>query len=82
MVTKAKIMLALCDSCLNDEMEKTRPLARDLERAVYWGNGELEALMAKPGYEGFAARAVVFPPCCIVLVGVSIGFPDGVGPAS
>src|SRR5882724_7843172 len=53
-VTKAKVKLALCDACLNDEMEKTKPLARELERAAYWGNGELEALMAKPGYESFA----------------------------
>ena len=34
---------------LSDEMEKTRPLARELERIVYWGDGELEALMARAG---------------------------------
>ena len=48
-VTKAKIKLALCDARLADEMEKTRPLARELERIVYWGDGELEALMAQAG---------------------------------
>ena len=36
-VTKAKIRLALCDERLADEMEKTRPLAPDLHRIVYWG---------------------------------------------
>ena len=36
-VTKAEIKLALCDTRLFDEMEKTRPLARELERIVYWG---------------------------------------------
>src|SRR5688500_13911968 len=36
-VTKARIKLALCDTRLFDEMEKTRPLARELERIVYWG---------------------------------------------
>ena len=55
---KAKIALALCDARLADEMEKTRPLAPDLKRIVYWGNGApdaLDALMGKPGYETFAA---------------------------
>src|ERR1051325_11132313 len=31
-VTKAKIEIALCDARLADEMEKTRPLARELAR--------------------------------------------------
>src|SRR6185295_9631538 len=44
-VPKAKIKLALCDAWLADEMEKAKPLAHELERVVYWGNGELEALM-------------------------------------
>ena len=39
-VDKAKIKLALCDARLADEMEKTKPLARELERIVYWGDGE------------------------------------------
>src|SRR6185295_10007625 len=33
-VTKASIKLALCDTRLFDEMETTRPLARELERIV------------------------------------------------
>src|SRR5438477_9201117 len=35
-VTKAQIKLALCDARLNDEMEKTRPLAPHLENIAYW----------------------------------------------
>ena len=65
-VTKAKIKLALCDARLADEMEKTRPLARELERIVYWGNGELEALMAKPGYESFTACDTASDDVCLI----------------
>ena len=65
-VTKAKIALALCDARLADEMEKTRPLARELERIVYWGNGELEALMAKPGYESFTACDTASDDVCLI----------------
>src|SRR4030088_2145240 len=56
-LNKAKIALALCDARLADEMEKARPLASELRRVVYWGTGseELNALMAKPGYETFSA---------------------------
>src|SRR5215471_4967472 len=57
-LTKAEIRLALCDIRLNDEMEKTRPLAPVLERIVYWGSGSpdsLEAMMRQEGYERFAA---------------------------
>src|SRR5262249_18014753 len=65
-VTKARIKLALCDARLADEMEKTKPLARELERIVYWGNGELEALMAKPGYESFAACDTSRDDVCLI----------------
>src|SRR4051812_44786241 len=65
-VTKAKIRLALCDSALADEMEKTRPLGRDLERIVYWGNGELEALMMRPGYENFSACDTASDDVCLI----------------
>src|SRR5947207_3737435 len=64
--TKAKIKLALCDARLADEMEKTRPLARELERIVYWGNGNLEALMAKPGYETFTACDTAIDDVCLI----------------
>jgi len=55
---KAKITLAFCDARLSDEMEKSKPLAPDLKRVVYWGDaasGELGELMKKPGYESFTA---------------------------
>jgi len=65
-VTKAKIKLALCDSHLADELEKTRPLARELTRIVYWGNSELEALMAKPGYESFTACDTASDDVCLI----------------
>jgi 2-aminobenzoate-CoA ligase len=65
-VKKAKIKLALCDKKLGDEMEKTKPLAPELERAVYWGDGELEALMNKPGYEKFAACDTAIDDVCLI----------------
>lgn len=65
-VSKAKIKLALCDTRLADEMEKTKPLAHELERIVYWGNGELEAMMAKPGYENFRACDTASDDVCLI----------------
>jgi 2-aminobenzoate-CoA ligase len=65
-VTKARIKLALCDARLADEMEKTRPLARELDRVVYWGNGELESLMAKPGYDVFTACDTASDDVCLI----------------
>ncbi|MFZ5691091.1 MAG: benzoate-CoA ligase family protein [Pseudomonadota bacterium] len=65
-VKKAKIKLALCDRKLGDEMEKTRELAPDLERIVYWGDGELEALMNKPGYENFTACDTAIDDVCLI----------------
>jgi 2-aminobenzoate-CoA ligase len=73
-VTKAKIALALCDAGLADEMEKARAVAPDLQRVVYWGGGAgdaLEALMAKPGYETFAACDTAGDDVCL------IGFTSG-----
>ena len=65
-VSKAKIKLALCDARLSDEMEKTKPLARELERVVYWGNGDIEALMGKPGYENFTACDTASDDVCLI----------------
>ncbi|MFN3349433.1 benzoate-CoA ligase family protein [Pseudorhodoplanes sp.] len=66
-VKKAKIKLALCDRKLGDEMEKTKALAPELERAVYWGEGgELEALMNKPGYENFTACDTAIDDVCLI----------------
>jgi 2-aminobenzoate-CoA ligase len=65
-VTKAQIKLALCDARLNDEMEKTRPLAPHLEKVAYWGNGDLEAMMGKPGYETFTACDTAIDDVCLI----------------
>lgn len=65
-VKKAKIKLSLCDRKLGDEMEKTRALAPELERAVYWGGGELEALMNTPGYENFTACDTAIDDVCLI----------------
>ena len=65
-VKKAKIKLALCDKKLADELEKTKPLAPELERVVYWGDGELEALMNKPGYETFTACDTSSDDVCLI----------------
>jgi 2-aminobenzoate-CoA ligase len=47
-------------------MEKTKPLARELEQTVYWGNGELERLMARPGYENFTACDTASDDVCLI----------------
>jgi 2-aminobenzoate-CoA ligase len=65
-VTKAKIKLALCDARLSDEMEKTKPLVRELERVAYWGNGGLETMMAKPGYESFEPCDTASDDVCLI----------------
>jgi 2-aminobenzoate-CoA ligase len=65
-IAKAKIALALCDVHLNDEMEKTRAQSPDLKRVVYWGNAELDALMAKPGYEQFTACDTAAEDVCLI----------------
>ena len=73
-IGKAKIRLALCDHRLADEMEKARALAGDLERVVYWGGGTadaLDALMAQPGYDVFAACDTASDDVCL------IGFTSG-----
>jgi 2-aminobenzoate-CoA ligase len=73
-LNKAAIRLALCDHRLADEMEKARAAAPGLARVVYWGSGApdaLEALMAQPGYETFAACDTASDDVCL------IGFTSG-----
>jgi 2-aminobenzoate-CoA ligase len=70
-LNKAQITLALCDHRLGDEMEKARALAPTLERVVHWGNGSLETLMARPGYEHFTACDTAADDVCL------IGFTSG-----
>src|ERR1700760_1554731 len=72
-INKAQIKLALCDARLSDEMEKAKATT-DLERIVYWGDGAsggLEAMMAKPRYETFAACNTAIDDVCL------IGFTSG-----
>jgi 2-aminobenzoate-CoA ligase len=80
-LTKAEIRLALCDARLADEMEKTRPLAPTLRRVVYWGGGAadgLETLMAKPGYEHFAACDTASDDVCLIaFTSGTTGVPKG-----
>jgi 2-aminobenzoate-CoA ligase len=66
-LAKAKIALALCDARLADEMEKAKAQSPELKRIVYWGEGgELERLMAKPGYEHFTACDTASDDVCLI----------------
>src|SRR5438128_4941604 len=65
-VIKGEIRLALSDARLSDEMEKTKPLVGELERIVYWGNGELEDLMTQPDYEKFSACDTASDDVCLI----------------
>jgi len=68
-VKKAKIKVALCDKRLSEEMDKTREIAPELERVVYWGGSgpdTLEALMNKPGYETFTACDTAIDDVCLI----------------
>ena len=80
-ITKAEIRLALCDARLADEMEKTRPLAPELSRVVYWGLGDadsLETLMVKPGYERFDACDTASDDVCLIaFTSGTTGVPKG-----
>jgi 2-aminobenzoate-CoA ligase len=80
-ITKAEIRLALCDARLADDMEKTRPLAPELGRVVYWGRGSadsLETLMAKPGYECFDACDTASDDVCLIaFTSGTTGVPKG-----
>ena len=80
-ITKAEIRLALCDARLADEMEKTRPLAPALDRIVYWGadaGDSLEGLMAKPGYDRFAACDTASDDVCLIaFTSGTTGVPKG-----
>jgi 2-aminobenzoate-CoA ligase len=66
-LTKAQIRFALCDARLADEMEQARVQAPQLERVIYWGVPEgLQTLMAKPGYEEFAACDTASDDVCLI----------------
>jgi 2-aminobenzoate-CoA ligase len=78
---KARIGLALGDSRLAAELDKTKDIAPDLERVVYWGGGgagSLESLMNKPGYETFEAfDTAVDDVCLIAFTSGTTGEPKG-----
>src|SRR3989440_803464 len=77
-ITKGKIKLALGDVRLSDEMDKTKPLARELEQIVYWGKGEFERLMAQPSYQHFTAcDTAVDDVCLIAFTSGTTGEPKG-----
>jgi 2-aminobenzoate-CoA ligase len=68
-IGKAKIRVALCDQRLSGEMERSRALAPDLARIVYWGSGDadaLETMMAKPGYDNFTACDTASDDVCLI----------------
>ena len=68
-VDKAKIRLALCDHRLADEMEKARAAgARSRARRLLGRRRarSLEALMAKPGYQDFAACDTASDDVCLI----------------
>jgi 2-aminobenzoate-CoA ligase len=76
-VAKAQIRLALADSRLTGELQELIQSGSLLERVVAYGNGELaglgelERLMAQPGYERFVAADTAQDDVCI------IGFTSG-----
>jgi 2-aminobenzoate-CoA ligase len=79
-IQKAKIALALCDGKLNDEMEKARATAPELERIVYWGSdqpGSLEALIADASPEFTAVDTASDDICLIAFTSGTTGEPKG-----
>lgn len=79
-VQKTKISLALCDHTLADEIEKTKALAPELNRIVYWGsNGpdSLEALIADASPAFQAVDTAADDLCLIAFTSGTTGDPKG-----
>ena len=65
-LNKAKISLAICDYRMIDEMAAAATLAPDLKKTVTFGNGDLEALMQKAGYDQFTAVDTAQDDVCLI----------------
>jgi 2-aminobenzoate-CoA ligase len=79
-IQKAKIAIALCDHKLADEMEKTKALAPELVRVVYWGSnepGSLEALIADVSPDFTAVDTASDDLCLIAFTSGTTGDPKG-----
>lgn len=77
-IRKAKIALALCDATLVDELKAAQQLAPELSTIVTWGDGELEGLMEKAGYESFEpADTAQDDVCLIAFTSGTTGEPKG-----
>jgi 2-aminobenzoate-CoA ligase len=77
-IRKAKIALALCDAPLVGELEAAQQLAPELSTIVTWGDGALEALMDKAGYENFEpADTAQDDVCLIAFTSGTTGEPKG-----
>jgi 2-aminobenzoate-CoA ligase len=80
-IRKAKIVLALCDARLREDLEKAKEQSSDLERIAYWGSDradDLTKLMSKPGYERFeTADTAADDVCLIAFTSGTTGEPKG-----
>jgi 2-aminobenzoate-CoA ligase len=70
-ITKARITLALSDHRLKEELRAAMMLAPEHGRIVTFGDGELEALMARTGYDVFEPVDTAQDDVCL------IGFTSG-----
>ena len=65
-LNKAKISLAICDHRMIDEMAAAATQAPDLKKTMAFGNGDLEALMQKAGYDQFTAVDTAQDDVCLI----------------
>jgi 2-aminobenzoate-CoA ligase len=65
-IRKAKIGLALCDATLVDELKAAQRLAPELSTIVTWGDGALETMMDKAGYEHFEPAGTAQDDVCLI----------------
>ena len=68
-IQKAKISLALCDENLRGELDRAKDIAPELKRIVGWSSGapdSLERMMAKAGYDRFAACDTASDDTCLI----------------